>query len=46
VTIPHGGNVRRNDNGDVKFEGTREFSMLFSARPSYGLLVTKLKAGL
>jgi hypothetical protein len=43
VTIRHGGIVRRND---VEFEGMREFSMLFSARPSYGFLVTKLKGRL
>jgi hypothetical protein len=43
VTIHHGGNVRRNDNGDVEFEGMREVSMLFNTRPSYGFLVTKLK---
>jgi hypothetical protein len=46
VTIRHGGIVRRNDNGDVEFEGMREFSMLFSALPSYGFLVTKLKGRL
>jgi hypothetical protein len=43
VTICHDGNVRRNDNGDVEFEGMCEFSMLFSARLSYGFLVNKLK---
>jgi hypothetical protein len=43
VTICHGGNVGRNDNGDVEFEGMREFSILFSTRLSYGFLVTKLK---
>jgi hypothetical protein len=43
VKIRHGGIVRRNDNGDIEFEGMREFSMLLSAWPSYGFLVTKLK---
>jgi hypothetical protein len=43
VTIRHGGIVRRNDNGDVEFEGMQEFSMLFRGRSSYGFLVTKLK---
>jgi hypothetical protein len=28
VTIRHGGNVSRNDNGDVEFKGMQEFSML------------------
>jgi hypothetical protein len=43
VTIRHGGDVRKNGNGDVEFEEMREVSMLFSVRSSYGFLVTKLK---
>ena len=46
MTIRHGGIVRRNDNGDIEFEGMREVSMLFNARSSYGLLVTRLKESL
>jgi hypothetical protein len=43
VTIRHGDIVRRNDNGDIEFEGMREVAILFNARSSYGFLVTRLK---